>query len=208
MRTGFEQSRVLVALPDAKELDWDRTEALPKGATIVEDLDRDLLRDDTRVVADTGEITRNFGEGIITIATARSQAAVGWIGGARIELLDGWVELDVPKAAFALTALDDEPIATSRKILVTAVGQAVPAPGMQGPFRSQPLVGRFALRTKQDLVLVPLSGRTGSTGGDLSGRVPIEGRRDGETLVFELEPRAVTHWWIAIPRAGTASSPS
>ncbi|HWB73510.1 MAG TPA: hypothetical protein VG755_01115, partial [Nannocystaceae bacterium] len=65
LRTGFEQSRVLVALPDAKELDWDRVDDLPAGATIVEDLDRDLLpKDSTRVVSDTGEITRDFAEGI------------------------------------------------------------------------------------------------------------------------------------------------
>ncbi|HWB78226.1 MAG TPA: hypothetical protein VG755_24845, partial [Nannocystaceae bacterium] len=118
---------------------------------------------------------------------------------ARIELQDGWVELDVPKAAFALTALDEHPIASSQRVLVTAVAQAVPAPNMQGPFRSEPVRGRFALRTKEALVLVPLSGRTGSSGGDLSGRVPIEGRREGDLLVFELDGRAVTHWWIATP---------
>lgn len=207
LRTGFEQSRVVIAMPDTKELAWDELPPLPKGATIVTDLDRDLLATEgTRIVSDTGEITRDFGEGVITIATPRSQAVVGWIGGARFELPDGWVELDIPKAAFALSALDDAPIASSRKILVTAVGQAAPAPAMRGPFRSQPIRGRFAIRTREDLALVPLSGRTGTSGGDLSGRVPIHGTRDGERLVFELDARVVTHWWIAQPATSPAKA--
>ncbi|MBC8069458.1 MAG: glycosyl hydrolase family 5 [Deltaproteobacteria bacterium] len=202
LRTGFERSRVVIALPDSDALDWDKPAARPAGATVVTDMDRDLLPEgSTRVVSDTGEIARDFAEGIINIASPRSQAAIGWIGGARVELQGGWVELDVPKAAFALTALDAEPIASSKKILVTAVAQAVPAPSMRGPFRSEPVRGRFAIRTAQDLVLVPLSGRSASAGGDLSGRVPIEPRRDGESLVFELDARVATHWWIAMPRA-------
>jgi hypothetical protein len=204
LRTGLEQSQVVIAIPDAPELSWDRKPDLDaerkKGATIVTDLDADLLpKDSTRVVSDTGQITREFVEGRLLVATPRSQLASGKIGGAKIELADGWVELENPSATFAFTALDDDPIATSKRVLVTAVGPAVPSADNRATFRSAPIRGRFAIRTREKLELVPLAATTASAGGSLEGRVGIAGKREGDVLVFELDAKVHTHWWILRP---------
>jgi hypothetical protein len=204
LRTGVEQSQVVIALPDAPELTWDAKPNLDaerkRGATVVTDLDQDLLpKDSTRVVSDTGEITREFVEGRFIVATPRSQLASGWIGGAKVELADGWVELENPGATFALTALDESPIATSKKILVTAVGPSVPVADGRATFRSAPIRGRFAIETKEKLELVPLAGTTGSSGGSLDGRVGIAGKREGDVLVFTFDGKVHTHWWILRP---------
>ncbi len=211
LRTGFEQSQVVIALPDTPELTWDRKPDLAgekaKGATIITDLDRDLLPADAMTVtADTGEFTRDFIEGRWVLSTPRSQAASGWIGGAKIELADGWVELDNPGATFVLTSLDGLPIATSKRVLVTAVGPSVPAPG-RAEFRSAPIRGRFAIRSKAALELMPLANTTGSSGGKLEGRVGIAGKREGDDLVFTFDGRVATHWWILRPAASPGRTP-
>jgi len=204
LRTGLEQSQVVIALPDAPELSWDSKPNLDaetkKGATIITNLDQDLLpKDSTKVVSDTGEITREFVEGRLIVATPRSQIASGQIGGTKIELRDGWVELENPGATFALTALDDEPIATSKRILVTAVGPSVPVADGRAAFRSAPMRGRFAIRTREKLELVPLAATTASAGGRLDGRIGVAGKRDGDVLVFDLAGNVHTHWWILRP---------
>ncbi|MBK6916328.1 MAG: glycosyl hydrolase family 5 [Deltaproteobacteria bacterium] len=200
LRTGYERSRVVLALPDAPELSWDAKPKLPRGATVVKDLDRDLLpRDGHRVVSDTGEITRDWAEGTLVIDTPRSRAAAGWIGGLTIPLGDGWVALDLPSAAFALTALDDAPLQESAKLLVTIVGQAEHGEAGRVPFRSEPPRGRFALRSTHALVAVPLSGGSGTSGADLSARVPLRPRREGDLQVFDLAGPVPTHWYLLVP---------
>lgn len=206
LRTGLEQSQVVIALPDAPELTWDRKPDLARekaaGATIVTDLDQDLLpAEATTITADTAEFARDFIEGRWVLSTPRSQAASGWIGGTRIELGDGWVELDNPGATFVWTSLDDQPIASSARVLVTAVGASAPMPG-RAEFRAAPIRGRFAIRSKTELELVPLANTTGSSGGKLDGRVGIAGKREGDLLVFEFDGRVATHWWILRPVSG------
>ena len=204
LRTGLEQSQVVIALPDTPELEWDTEPNLAReksnGATIVTNLDQDLLAPEaTKVVSDTGEITRDFVEGRWVLASPRSQVASGWIGGTTIELADGWVALDNPGATFALTALDDAPLATSKRILVTAVGPSVPVSEGRATFRSAPIRGRFAIRNAASLELVPLAATTGSSGGKLDGRVGIKGKREADALVFEFDGKVHTHWWILRP---------
>ncbi len=204
LRTGVEQSQVVIAMPDAEQLAWDTTPDLTRqrrlGATVITDLDRDLLAADaTEIVSDTGELRRDFIEGRHIVSTPRSQVASGWIGGATIELGDGWVALDNPGATFALSSLDGEPIAASKKILVTAVGPSVPMTAERAEFRAAPIRGRFAVRNAVALELVPLATGTGSSGGKLGGRVAIAGKREGDLQVFTFDGKANTHWWILRP---------
>ncbi|MBX7084588.1 MAG: hypothetical protein K1X88_35610 [Nannocystaceae bacterium] len=200
LRTGFERSRVVVALPDAPQLKWDRVASMPRDATVVADLDRDLLpREGTAVVSDTGEIRRDYAEGTLVIDTPRSQVASGWIGGATIALRDGWVALELPSATFALTSLDGAPLGESARILVTAVGQAQTGDAGRVPLRSEPVRGRFAIRSSRDLVAIPLPARAASANTDLSTRVPLRPRREGALQVFSLQAPIETHWYLLVP---------
>ncbi|HET6585393.1 MAG TPA: hypothetical protein VFG69_18170, partial [Nannocystaceae bacterium] len=197
IRTLVEQSRLFVELADVKELDWDTRAARPEGAKVV-DLDRDALPDDaTSVRSDTGEIERDWVTGVQTIDTPRSQAAIGWIGGRRIELADVRIDIATAKAAVVFTALDDQPLATSQRILVTLVGRAGPGPDGSLPFRSEPIVGRIAIASKAgELELVPLSGRSRGNAGD---RVGLKRTTDGDHQVFEIPKDLVTHWYLLRP---------
>lgn len=192
LRTAAEQSRTVVVLPDHPKLDWDSASPTPPGAVVVADLGRDLLESDTRVRADTGELERDWSQGILRIDTPRAQAASGWIGGQTITLGALRIRVETPKATVAAIALDDQPLERSTRILVTAVGRA--QPGEDGAVFSEPIVGEIALRTQAGLQIAALGPR------DRARDIPADaattpGVREGAWLRLPL-PEAPTHWFI------------
>ena len=85
--------------------------------------DRGLQGDS--MVSDTGELVRDWGRGLISVNTARSQGASGFLGGKPLRLRD--VEVGLPGGGFAtvmVSSLDGLPIASSRRLLLTTVGRA------------------------------------------------------------------------------------
>lgn len=79
-----------------------------------------------RIESDTGELLWETGEkrtGRLTINTPRAQAAVGWIGGRTMHTADAEFRLTTPFCAVSLTALDGQPLAKSKKILLVAVAR-------------------------------------------------------------------------------------
>ncbi len=200
IRTLAEQSRVMIELPNVREVPWSKTTAAPAGATVVTGLDRDFIPDDATVVtSDTGEIERDFLTGVQTIDTARTQAAIGWIGGREIALTDVLVEIETPKAAVAFTSLDGKPLSSSGSILVTAVARAVPE---AAGYRSEPVRGRFWIRSELPardgagpLRLTPLSSRSRARTAP-RGRKADRGTRDGEAQIFTLPNDVATHWYL------------
>ncbi len=73
----------------------------------------------------TGELRWNAADGVVTVDTPRTQAAIGFLSRAPIELGSVLLEIAAPYGAVYVTSLeDDEPIHASRRILVTAVGPA------------------------------------------------------------------------------------
>jgi len=73
----------------------------------------------------TGELTWNAAEGLVTIDTPRTQGAIGFLGGARIELGAVSIAVSTPFGAVYVTSLEDDvPVPRSRRLLVTAVGPA------------------------------------------------------------------------------------
>ncbi len=199
LRTLPEQSKVVLELPDHPQLDWDRPVRAAADAIEVTDLDRDFLPADARAVeSDTGELRRDWVAGVQTIDTARTQAASGWIGGLRVELADVVVEIETPKAAVVVSALDDQPIATSELLLVTAVARSTPDPAGGGGYRSEPVVGRVSLQTGAGRALVPLSGGSRARTAP-SDRVPIPGEIVEGRQSFELPSQLSTHWYLIVP---------
>jgi hypothetical protein len=107
--------------------------------------------------------------------------------------------VQTPKAALAVTSLDGQPIATSRQMLVTAVGQVAASAGGGLPFIAQPIDATLTLRGAAPLRLVPLSPGmlpSGGTGVKLSMIEPV--RRGGDQI-FTLPRGLATHWFMLVP---------
>lgn len=88
-------------------------------------LARDRGLQERALVSDTGELRHDWGRGVITVDTARSQGVSGFPGPAGIRLHD--VQISMPAGGFAtvvVSSLDGVPIASSRRLLVTAIGRA------------------------------------------------------------------------------------
>lgn len=74
--------------------------------------------------ADTGELEWDWQAGVLRINTPRTQAVVGFAGGRPVPLRDVTVGLADPFGVVAVSSLDGQPLAQSRRLLITAVGQA------------------------------------------------------------------------------------
>ncbi len=193
LRTLADQSRIEIGLPDLPHLAWDTPAPGRSDAIVVQDPAQAFLTpESTAVHSDTEELTRDWVRGVHTIDTARTQAAQGWLGGTRVELEDLVVELTTPKASVALTSLDGEPIRTSKRMLLTVIGQAArPNTAEQVPLYLQPIDGVVTLRSKlAKLTLRPLS----SDGGP--PRPPVERvARDG---AYRIELESTTTPWFEL----------
>jgi hypothetical protein len=208
LRTLVEQSRVAIGLPAVKELPWMKP-AEPSGdVTVVTDPQHDFIpAGQSWVTSDTGELTRNWKEGIETIDTPRTKAVSGWIGGKTLELKDASFAFSTGKAVVALSSVDNQPLASSRFILVTAIAQTRPSPVATGgkpdptsvpsslPFLSQPVVGEVRLRTEVDGLELLALGPDGKVVG--RSRPP----RQGDLLTVSLPASRGTHWYVLRPGA-------
>ena len=75
----------------------------------------------------TGEVQWDYGVGLVRVSTPRSQGAAGMLSAAgKIKLGDVTIESGNEYAAVLVVALDDQPIATSRKILIQAMTEERP----------------------------------------------------------------------------------
>ena len=190
LRTLVEQSRLTIGLPAVKELPWLVPTETPSDATIVTDPMHDYIpAGQSFVRSDTGELVRNWKYGIQTINTPKTQAVSGWVGDKTLQLGDATIRMDTRKAVVALTSLDDQPLSSSRFILVTAMARAAPATKGHLPFLSEPVVGTIVLRTKTTgLELLALG-----SGGKVQERTVPQTTKDGVT--FRLPTRRGTHWY-------------
>ncbi|MET0592219.1 MAG: hypothetical protein ABW133_05940, partial [Polyangiaceae bacterium] len=145
---------------------------------------------------------RDWSAGIETIDAPQSQAIVGWVGGKHIQLRDVAFDTQTPKASIAVTSLDGQPIARSRQMLVTAVGQAAASLGGGLPFVAQPIEASLTLRGALPLRLVPLSPSTHPGSGASTGGAPkpavIEPLRRGNEQIFVLPRGLPTHWYLLV----------
>ncbi|MBX7078617.1 MAG: cellulase family glycosylhydrolase [Nannocystaceae bacterium] len=190
IRTLAERSQLRLVLPDTPELPWLRTGTAPEGAIVLDDVDRDhLLAPATSVVSDTGEVTRDWVAGTHVIDTPRSQIASGWIGGRSVELSSVTITMTTAKAAVAISSLDGEPIAKSKRLLLSAVAQVAPSPGVKLPLLSEPIAGTVLLRSDQPRLRVRALGRGGAS------RAPVESQASAGVHTLVLPPEAPVHFW-------------
>ena len=144
----------MIALPAAKELPWLQATPLPPGAKVVSDHKQNLIAwDAPESVSDTGELRRNWEQGLYTIDTPRTQAAMGWIGGRRLAFADVEIAATTRNATVAVQSLDDAPIAKAKAILISLGARAVPRSEHELPYYSEPVQGELAIRASKGLTL-------------------------------------------------------
>ena len=163
-----------------------------------------------RIASDTGELAWEVADkrtGRLTVDTPRAQAAVGWIGGRTLKTADAAFRLTTPFCAVSLVALDRQPLATSKKILLVAAARCANT-GMEWnaartsigdkwggpPLLIETVEGEVTLRRASGaaaLQTVPLDGcgrpRTGSVVTPAAG---------GTDMVLPLRASDATVWYI------------
>jgi hypothetical protein len=154
LRSATERGKLLISMPATKELPWLEKSSVPAHANVITDPDKSVIdRNAAEAVSDTGELQRNWEQGIYTIDTPRTEAATGWIGGKRIALTDVEFSLETRNATVAVQSLDDQSIRTSRSLMISLGAQAVPESEARLPFHMQPVIGEVTIRAPGGLRL-------------------------------------------------------
>ncbi len=167
-----------------------------------------------RIASDTNELIWESGEkrtGRLTINTPRAQAAVGWIGGKALKTTDAEFHLGTPFCAVSLTALDGQPLARSRKILLVTAARCANT-GMKWnaertsindkwggpPLLIEAVEGRVFLRRDPKaapLQLIPLDGV-----GKPRPNGASTAAKDGAGVTLDLKSAANTAWYVLTAR--------
>ncbi|HUT32582.1 MAG TPA: hypothetical protein VNE39_03795 [Planctomycetota bacterium] len=163
------------------------------------------------IVSDTGELTWHHGgkQGLVTVATGRTQALIGFVGGTARTAGGLTAEVSNPFCSILLTSLDDKPLEDSGRMLLVA-GARVANTGMRwaegrhtladwgrAPMRIEPVKGRVLLRRRDGaaaLEVVALDGASAPLG-------PAEAARPGDKGV-ELRLDKPTVWYLIRAVAG------
>jgi len=154
LRTAAEVGKLLIAMPQTKELPWLSKSTIPTDAKVLHDPAMAVLAPDaTEAKTDTGELEHNWGKGIYTVNTPRTQAAMGWLGGETILLKDVTIKTTTPNATVAVQSLDGAGIAQSKNLMISLGARSVPKGNNQVPFTVEPLEGELKIRAPKGLRL-------------------------------------------------------
>lgn len=152
-RTASERGKLVVVMPKTPELPWLINGPIPFGATVIKDLKRPLIAArEGEAISDTGEIRRNWVQGIYTINTPRTQAAMGRIGKESINLNDVKVNIKTQNASVAVQSLDDLPINQSSSLMISLGANSMPT-GKMLPFRFVQVLGEITIHARKGLKL-------------------------------------------------------
>lgn len=154
LRTAMEKGKLEIAMPQTPELPWLQQSVIPSNAKEFHDPDQSLL--DANAIestTDTGELKRNWKQGVYTINTPRTQAATGWIGGESISLGNIKVQVKTTNASVVVQSLDDAPLSRSQDLLISLGTRAVPQDDDKIPFYVEPLEGTLTIQAPQGLTL-------------------------------------------------------
>jgi hypothetical protein len=155
------KGKLMIALPQTRELPWLEKSQIPAGSKLITDPQLALIGSNAHeALSDTGELRRNWEDGVYTINTPRTQAAMGWIGGKQISLPNVDIAATTRNATVAVQSLDGQNIDQSGAILVSFGARSIPQSGNQLPFYSEPVTGRVTIRAKNGLKLYKRSGPT------------------------------------------------
>lgn len=185
LRTATERGRVLVVLPKSRELAWLHDEPRLPAGRVISDLGEPQLAPDVgSAVSDTGELRRDWRHGTFSIDTPRTQAAMGAIGGRKIELTDAAIALTTRNATVCVQSLDNKPIRDSKHILISLEAGATPEPRNQLPFRVETVRGRVSIRAVSGLRLFVLAASARTIGRIRPGGDSVGSAREGVSVSY------------------------
>ncbi|WP_166822830.1 hypothetical protein [Thalassoroseus pseudoceratinae] len=173
-----------------------------KNATAVKsDLSRNWNRNEKTVRSATGDLKWDYDRRLVTIQAEKTQGVIGRMGGESIELPGVTVAVQTPFVSLLFTPLDNQPLAASTRILITAMardqqtGTEYSADGTQlktiggPPLLMEPVQAGILFKGSKpkrvnvlDVYGVP-TGKTVPT--DASGKFHIDGRF--RTYYYEVE---------------------
>lgn len=154
LRSAAEKGKLLIAMPSTPALPWLKRTEPPAGAVVITDPSKSVLPEGAQqATSDTGELTRNWAKGTYTINTARTQAAMGWIGGENVVLPAAQLKLETRHASVAVQSLDDLALGASRNVMLSIGTRSEPLPGNKTPFRVEPLAGEIKIKAPAGLKL-------------------------------------------------------
>jgi hypothetical protein len=184
--------------------DADRT-------TRVEDLG--FVEPKGKAVSDTGELVWDAivrGSSCLTIDTPLTRAAVGWIGGKKIETTGARFEATTPFCAVSAISLDGKPLGKSGKVLVVAVARcantdmkwnekrnSVGGDWGKPPILIEPVEGRVILKRDAGapaLSLVALDSRGAPAGQALAATV------ENGSVAIPIGSEPATAWYALTAR--------
>ncbi|WP_411268922.1 glycosyl hydrolase family 5 [Pseudomonas guariconensis] len=187
LRTAMEKGKLQIAMPKTPALPWLQASALPAGAKVIQDPNQSLLpANASEARSDTGELRRNWQQGLYTIDTPLTQAAIGWLGGKTLALGDIQLKLKTASASVAVQSLDGKPLKQSRNLLISLGTRAEPQPNKRTPFRVEPLDGTLSIQAVDGLKLFSRNAQ-----GQLQ-EYPVS-YQDGRYLIH-FDGRQMTNW--------------
>jgi len=155
LRTASLKGKLMIAMPAVSELPWLKPSRIPEDATVITDPQQSLIAANaTEATSDTGELTRNWAQGTYKINTPRTQAAMGWIGGQKINLADVDIDVATKSATVAVQSLDNNPISSAGALMISLGARSNPVEEKYKTyFRSEPVVGHLTIRARPGLKL-------------------------------------------------------
>ncbi len=166
-----------------------------------------LKNPDQQTVSDTGEIRHYPAKGYCLVDSPRTQAVMGFVGEAgEIEMSAVRIRSRTDFATIAVSSLTDEPLAQSRRILVTAVGR-VENKGTRYDVTHQRLVSRGTGPIMCEPIKATVRIKTGRGPFDVYAIGPDGSRRKiggavyaGGTLRLKLGPQARTIYYELVAK--------
>lgn len=190
LRTAAEIGKLAIAFPQTKELPWLKRGVTAANGRMVTDPKQSLISlDAVEASSDTGELRRNWDQGIYIVNTSRSQAATGWIGGKQLSLPDVDIEVSTRNASVAVQSLDANPIAEADTILISLGARSIARTAKRLPFHSEPVEGELRIRARKGLKLY-------RHGGLAQAAAILPTRYHGGRYVIKLERDLGSYWLV------------
>lgn len=189
LRTAAEKGKLMIAMPAVRELPWLKPSDMRADVKIITDPQQALAPSNAEeAVSDTGQLTRNWRQGIYTINTPRTQAAMGWIGGKTIKLADVEFDITTRNATVSVQSLDNKPIGSTATLMISLGARSIPA-AHNATFRSEPVAGQLTIRARKGLKFYRRDGDI-----ELETQIPAS-YADGRYRI-ELPANLRTYWLL------------
>ncbi|HSG92751.1 MAG TPA: hypothetical protein VK999_03495, partial [Methylotenera sp.] len=163
IRTLLEQSKLTIDVSQLEQLPWlDPQAPLASGKTeptIISDPHRDYIPVDQQfVIADTGQIKRNWESGVLTIDSPQSQILSGNISLITHQLSSSKFSIETESAVVAVQSMTEQPITDSSEILISKIGRSMPEDQQwNSPFVVEPIIGTISIKAPEGLNLYSLN---------------------------------------------------